>query len=444
MLDDQRTHLIIQDARAHLGMYSGRYDVVVSEPSNPWMAGLATLFTRDFFDQVQSRLNDGGMFVQFLHSYQMDWEAFSLVGRTFADVFENSLLVSTGPSAKSMDFLLIGFKGKRRLRLEDAVAKLSYAKASSNIDLADARVMYTLVRSDDLSCLFAAGAMNTDAAPRLEFLAPKLMFRMDPTIFANVERQAVFSSTTRQIKEELASDVDLQLAVIRYLLSVHMPYAGEVPSLISWDAADSGQAYNYRTLIRRYCEEYPVALPPFEFVDDSMAKFCRQGMMSTLAARLHGGDTSSQSYRLYGGLLLSEGRTAEAARLYHERLATAPEDKDIRTRLAGLYVEAGQLDSALAQYDRILAYYPNDAMTHYNIGYVEDRLGNQTSALRHYHRAIDASPEYVEAHYGLAVVLANAGRYDEAEDHLEKVLELRPDLEIARSMLRRLRALKGR
>lgn len=47
-LSDPRIQLIIQDARAHLQLTAQSYDVTISEPSNPWMAGLAALFTRDF------------------------------------------------------------------------------------------------------------------------------------------------------------------------------------------------------------------------------------------------------------------------------------------------------------------------------------------------------------------------------------------------------------
>jgi len=54
-------------------MTNQKYDVISSEPSNPWMAGLASLFTRDFFELARARLNDGGIFVQFAHAYEMDW-----------------------------------------------------------------------------------------------------------------------------------------------------------------------------------------------------------------------------------------------------------------------------------------------------------------------------------------------------------------------------------
>ena len=69
VLKDPRTNLIIQDGRAHLNLTRETYDVIISEPSNPWMAGLASLFTKDFFDLAHDRLEQGGIFVQFIHTH---------------------------------------------------------------------------------------------------------------------------------------------------------------------------------------------------------------------------------------------------------------------------------------------------------------------------------------------------------------------------------------
>ena len=52
-LDDPRTRLVRGDGRTHLSLTSRRYDVVISEPSNPWMAGVAALFTQEFFRTVR-------------------------------------------------------------------------------------------------------------------------------------------------------------------------------------------------------------------------------------------------------------------------------------------------------------------------------------------------------------------------------------------------------
>src|SRR5882762_173605 len=64
VLHDPRVHVTLDDARNFLFTTRERYDLIVSEPSNPWIAGVATLFTREFYRAAQARLAPGGALVQ--------------------------------------------------------------------------------------------------------------------------------------------------------------------------------------------------------------------------------------------------------------------------------------------------------------------------------------------------------------------------------------------
>lgn len=86
-LDDPRTHLVIEDAKAFLKSTPHRYDVVISEPSNPWMAGVAGVFSREFYGDIRDRLKPGGIAAQWLQMYEMDDRTVDLVINTFASVF---------------------------------------------------------------------------------------------------------------------------------------------------------------------------------------------------------------------------------------------------------------------------------------------------------------------------------------------------------------------
>ncbi|MCJ7777984.1 MAG: fused MFS/spermidine synthase, partial [Sedimentisphaerales bacterium] len=224
VLSNPKTHLIIQDGRAHLQLTKQKYDVIISEPSNPWMAGLATLFTHDFFVLARNALNDDGIFVQFMHSYQMNWPTFSVVGRTFAQVFPNSLLVSTSPSGEGIDYLLVGIKGDYKLNLESAERKISCAQRSKNITLPDPKLLYRLLVSENLPGLFGQGPANTDNRPRLEFAAPKLMYQADPTIQENLLSKAWLRPETKNIIQQVTSDVNAQIDFAAYALSVNAPF----------------------------------------------------------------------------------------------------------------------------------------------------------------------------------------------------------------------------
>src|SRR6185436_15732829 len=114
-LDDPRTRLVRGDGRTHFSLTSRLYDVVISEPSNPWMAGVAALFTQEFFQRVRSRLATGGIFCQWAHTYDVsDADLRSIVG-TFRSVFPDGTMWLAGDG----DLLLVGSTAPLEPRLED-------------------------------------------------------------------------------------------------------------------------------------------------------------------------------------------------------------------------------------------------------------------------------------------------------------------------------------
>src|SRR5262249_31697240 len=64
-------HVVLDDARSALQLDRTRYDLIVSEPSNPWVAGIATLYTPEFFRIARSRLAADGVFCQWIQLYQL-------------------------------------------------------------------------------------------------------------------------------------------------------------------------------------------------------------------------------------------------------------------------------------------------------------------------------------------------------------------------------------
>lgn len=72
VLDNRKVHIAYGDARELLATGRGGYDLIVSEPSNPYRAGVASLFTREFYETISSRLDEDGVFLQWLQAYQTD------------------------------------------------------------------------------------------------------------------------------------------------------------------------------------------------------------------------------------------------------------------------------------------------------------------------------------------------------------------------------------
>ena len=104
-LDDPRTTLKFADARSYLLATDEQYDVIISEPSNPWMAGPANLFTREFFQIGADRLAQGGIFGQWLQMYNLDPGLLRSVIATFQTVFPN---VYVFQPLSRRDLILVG------------------------------------------------------------------------------------------------------------------------------------------------------------------------------------------------------------------------------------------------------------------------------------------------------------------------------------------------
>ena len=116
VLANPKVHITIGDARELLLTTRRRYDLVFSEPSNPYRAGISSLFTQDFYKAVRDRLEPGGLFVQWLQAYEVDPQTVRTVYATLGSVFgsvetfagknEDLLLVSSEkPLRYDADFL---------------------------------------------------------------------------------------------------------------------------------------------------------------------------------------------------------------------------------------------------------------------------------------------------------------------------------------------------
>ena len=96
--------MIIGDGRNHL-RYTGRqYDVIISEPSNPWMSGMASLFTREFFREARLKLTPEGIHCQWFHGYNMSLHDLRTIVATFRAEFPHAILWALS----QYDFLLLG------------------------------------------------------------------------------------------------------------------------------------------------------------------------------------------------------------------------------------------------------------------------------------------------------------------------------------------------
>ncbi len=429
VLSNPKTNLIVQDGRAHLQLTRQKYDVIISEPSNPWMAGLAALFTRDFFALAEDRLNEDGIFVQFMHSYQMDWPTFALVGRTFTQVFPNSLLLLTDPSKVGEDYLLLGFKGENRLILDNAKRNLSYAQQSKNITLSDPRLLYRLIVSEDLQALFGQGPVNTDSRPRLEFAAPKLIHTNDSMIARNIQSKKWVTPTTRNIVQQLAENVDAQIDFAAYAFSVYAPFR----DMVDLSKATSLQKERFFKLLDLYCANN--LIEPATFQDDELKQRCYSIQIEAIQNKIDRMPDKALSYFYLAILYEGKGMLDEAIASCFKSLEIKPDDADVYSAMGRVFLIQGKYDEAVVSLTKSLEGKPNNAMTHNNLGAALDQQGRVDEAIVHFTETLRITPDNPKVHNNLGVMLAKKGKLDEAIIHFTEALRIKPDFtEVQRNL----------
>ena len=159
------------------------YDLVTLEPPPLPHAGVAGLYSREFYELVKTRLRAGGMMTQWLPMHQLTTEATRAVIRAFIEVFPTSVLLSGART----EFILLGVNGTRF----DIDPALVQAKIDANPALRDD---LRAISVDDLTDLFgtfaaSASAMNdatagsppvSDDEPIIEYISASALSRPEP------------------------------------------------------------------------------------------------------------------------------------------------------------------------------------------------------------------------------------------------------------------------
>lgn len=175
--DDPRVKLHLDDGRNFLRFQPpASYDIIVSEPSNPWVSGVSALFTDEFFAEARSKLRPDGILCQWFHYYSMSIDHVRLLVRTFARQFPESAMLITRGGEPTGDMILIGANGKLRMwRLpEDPALPPPVRAALTEAQNQGAQQLLSGLAGgpNELARFAGSGPINTDDRPILEFEAP--------------------------------------------------------------------------------------------------------------------------------------------------------------------------------------------------------------------------------------------------------------------------------
>ncbi len=170
-LDDPRVTAHVEDARTWLAHTRDRYDLIISEPTNPWIAGVNALFTTDFYDRVRARLAPEGVFCQWLQVYELSPESFHSLLAAFATRFPEAHLFFLW---RSSDLLLVAGPPDRTLALDRlARAEVAPLLAEARLTRPDDLAAFDLGPLTDLRPVLEDAPANRDDHPFVEYRAPR-------------------------------------------------------------------------------------------------------------------------------------------------------------------------------------------------------------------------------------------------------------------------------
>jgi len=175
-LDDPRSRLIVGDGRSHVQLSSRTYDVIITEPSNPWMAGVSSLFTQEFFTSLRGRLAPGGIVCQWTHTYEIaDADLRSLVA-TFLSVFPEA----TGWLIGQSDLLLVASTqplSSNLKNLDRGWTKSGIAADLAGVSALEPFAFWSLFAGGPrvLKTYASGAAIQTDDRMALEFSGPRAL-----------------------------------------------------------------------------------------------------------------------------------------------------------------------------------------------------------------------------------------------------------------------------
>lgn len=432
VLDDPRARLILGDGRNFLLFTGESYDAIISEPSNPWMAGMSALFTREFFQLVRARLTDGGLFGQWFHNYNMPLQDLKTLLRTFHVVFPRAFLWALNEN----DLLLIGAKDPAfdldLSRLERNFHRAAVREDLRRLGIMDLYAVLSLyvMRDDDLD-RFAQGApLHTDDHPILEFSSPRAMHAQ--TSRSNLQALREFP---RALPPPPAIRTVLQRA--------------------TWESVQNkGQMYERAESFAEAFEEYRRALERNPRARESL-----DGLRRVARTR----EQRAEAKALYERLLQDDARNLDArlalAAWYEEeerydhclallreeverifsrsprRRATSsratPDDARLLERYTACLAGAREFAALEETCRRWLQADPENGLALFHLAALRFQRGELADALRLARRSVEANPHHFKARTLLAMIYAEMGETTRARALFEEITRAHSDQALA-------------
>ncbi|MDP8219532.1 MAG: fused MFS/spermidine synthase, partial [Candidatus Theseobacter exili] len=395
-LKDPRVELVIGDARNYVFSTKRLFDVIVSEPSNPWIAGVNNLFTKELFDRYNQILRDGGMVSQWVHYYSMSPDDLKMITRTFMKSFPQTAI--WGEPYYS-DLILTGRKGHFRINFETIKRHLLrrlVARDMKAIKISGPEeiLSFFFMGPAQASSMAGDGLINTDDMPYIEFSAPKSLY--SDTIADNLEllfnwRESPFPFLDiNNNNEELIENLHRRIKA-----------AEEITK---------GMLFAYRGDLEKQVDLFIGALEIYPEIQKAREQTGEY--LYRKAKRLH-----------------KDGKIDECVETLKKAIHYGMPSVLYHYSLGSVLQQIHKTDEAIRQYLKALSIDPDDFNSNNNLGVILLNLGNEAQAVKYFQKAIDSNPENVDAEINLGTALFGLNRLNEAENIFRKILSKKPESE---------------
>ena len=410
-LEDPRAHLVRGDGRTHLALTSRRYDVVISEPSNPWMAGVAALFTQDFFHTVLDRLAPGGIFCQWAHTYDISDADLRSIVATFRAVFPNGTMWLAGDG----DLLLVGSDLPIETRIDAMNTAWQRAGVKEDLQRVDVREPFALlslfVGGPAEMTRYAAGtAIQTDDRMALEFTGPFAVFAGTTTNHAAALR-ALLDNGQRPAAIERA---------LTGATAAQWSHRGAM--MLAADAFDSAYRDYMKALDRGASDKATID----GFVRAAGVARHDSDAERRLLAQMQSRPSEPATRVALAQLLGTRGRFDEAVAIATEATTRAPADASTWEQLASLHADRGDAASLGPIAEVLRREFPQRAASWYFAASASFLNGDVEGARPLVYRAIERDPNYADAYNLLGAILGTTGDIGAAREAFRTSLRLDP------------------
>jgi len=169
VLKNDKVEVLVADGRNHLFATEEKFDAIVGDLFAPWQAGTGYLYTGEQFRGVAGRLEDGGVFVQWLPAHQLAVEELRMIVATYLEVFPAAELWLNRPDVRALGSLaLVGWADGEPTPTDRVEVARSSASFSG---------LEYVCGADVLERWSSGARRNSDEWPRIEFSAAMSRFK---------------------------------------------------------------------------------------------------------------------------------------------------------------------------------------------------------------------------------------------------------------------------